>query len=435
MLPRPNVAKLKPLRIQKKKKKSFKDSGWLYVLAPAFILVGGVLTLGYITFTTDALKNKENKAALQWAVKHWQTPIPPQGTPNEQHHLLAQGLQATDCKGCHVRQYEEWSSSLHSQATGAGVLGQYPHFNAAGKAECNVCHAPMFEQWQEVRNEKQWVANPFFSKPLFEEGITCAACHLREHQRHGPPLKPGKESLSQALHGEPIRTAFFQSSEFCKGCHQHHANTLKIGGKTIENTYNEWLQSPAYEQGQTCQSCHMPQGKHLWKGIHDKEMTASGVTISETFSTQTPKIGENFKATLTLKNTASGHRFPTYTTPGIFLKAAFLDEAGQVLPGFYEEAIIQRRLDMSTRPWTEEFDTRLAPNDSLTLIFERKIPAAAKKFMLWVWVEPDHFYEGFYRNLLNSSPRHQGREMLEKALQTTLDRQYSLFAKTLVIDS
>ena len=429
------MAKRKPSGTQKKKKKSFKDSGWIYAAAPLLILVGGILTIGYITFKADALSRKENKPANQWAVAHWQTPIPPQGQPNAQHHLLAQGLHAQDCKSCHVRQYKEWAASLHSQATGPGVAGQYTHFNASGQAECNGCHAPMMEQWQRVRNEaKQWVANPLFRQSLFAEGITCTACHLRQHRRHGPPLEPGKESLSQALHGEPVRTAFFQSSEFCKGCHQHHANTLKLGGKTIENTYNEWLQSPAYEKGQTCQSCHMPDGKHLWKGIHDKEMTASGVTITESFSTPTPKVGESFQATLTLKNTASGHYFPTYTTPAVFLKAAFLDESGAAIPAFYEEKIIQRRLDMTTRPWTEAFDTRLAPQDSITLTFERKVPPNAKKFMLWVWVEPDHFYEGFYRTLLGNQPNHQGRAMLEKALQTTLNRQYSLFSKTLSID-
>ncbi len=425
------MATPKPIRKGIKKKKSFKDSGWIYVVAPLFVLLGGIGMIGYITFTSDTIRGKENKAAGQWAVEHWQTPIPPQGEPLKEHQMLAQGIRAQDCKNCHLDKFEEWSTSLHSQSMGAGIYGQYLQFSGFGKAECNVCHAPMTEQWEQTRNaEKEWKDNALFNKPLFEEGITCAACHLRQHQRHGPPLRPGKESLSQALHGEPARTPFFEAAEFCRGCHQHHANTLKIGGNTIENTYLEWLESPAFEKGQTCQSCHMPDRRHLWKGIHDKEMTASGVTITHSVSPDTPKKGTAFKATLTIKNTGTGHMFPTYTTPGVFLKATFLNANGEVVPQFYEEKIIQRRLNMDQNPWTEYFDTRLAPNEAMTLEFDKTVPPEAHQFMLWIWVEPDHFYEGFFQTTLKNEPNHKGRELLEDALQNTINRQYSLFSKT-----
>ncbi len=421
---------------RKKKKKRASNSNWIYLIAPLLVLVGGVFMLGYITLTSDTIRDKEDKAANLWAIEYWQTPIPSQGEPPSQIHPLAQPLEAKNCKDCHLDKFEEWSSSLHSQAMGPGVYGQYFHFDGANKAECNVCHAPMTEQWEQVRNaDGNWEPNPEFNKSLFEEGITCAACHLRQHQRTGPPLRPGQESLSDALHGAPVRTPFFEASEFCKGCHQHQADTLKIGGNTIENTYIEWLESPAYQQGQTCQSCHMPDRKHLWKGIHDKEMTASGVTIDHTVSSNTPKVGADFRATLTITNTGTGHMFPTYTTPAVFLKAAFLDEKGQAISKFYEEKIIQRRLNMNTNPWTEFFDTRLAPNESLTLEFDKTVPPEAKSFQLWVWVEPDEFYEGFFRTTLRNSPNHKGRALLEEALQTTLDRQYSLFSKKLAVAS
>ncbi|MBF0287380.1 MAG: hypothetical protein HQM14_06125 [SAR324 cluster bacterium] len=418
----------------KRKQKKAKDSSWIYIIAPLLVLLGGVLMLGYITFTSDNLRDKEDPAANQWAVEYWRTPIPDQGNPPPEFHLLAQRVEAKNCKGCHVDKFAEWSSSLHSHAMGPGVYGQYFHFNESSKAECNICHAPMSEQWEDTLDvNKNWEQNPEFNKVLFEEGVTCAACHLRQHQRNAPPLRPGKESLSQALHGEPVRTPFFQASEFCKGCHQHKPDTLKIGGNTIENTYIEWLESPAYEQGRTCQSCHMPDRKHLWKGIHDKEMTASGVTINHSVSSNTPKSGSSFSATLTIKNTGTGHMFPTYTTPAVFLKAAFLNKQGQAIPNFYEEKIIQRRLDMSTNPWTEFFDTRLAPNESLTLEFHKTVPPEAASFQLWIWVEPDEFYEGFFRTTLKNSQTHEGRAQLEDALQTTLDRQYPLFSKTLSV--
>ena len=430
------MVKPKLIRKGKQKNKSIQDSGWIYIIAPLVVLLGGIGIVGYITFTSDIIRGKENKEANLWAVQHWQTPIPPQGEPVKPHHLLARGIQATDCKNCHPDKYAEWAASLHSQTMGPGVYGQFLHFNAAGQAQCNICHAPSTEQWQETQTANGlWQENSHFNEPLLKEGITCTACHLRQHQRHGPLLQEGKESLSQALHGEAVRTPFFSASEFCKSCHQHKATTLKIGGNTIENTYIEWLNSPAYKNGQTCQSCHMPGRRHLWKGIHDKEMTASGVTITQSMHPQKPKVNVSFKASLSINNTGVGHMFPTYTTPAVFLKAAFLDDAGKVVPGYYEEKIIQRRLNMATDPWTEYFDTRLAPNESMTLEFERKVPLDAKQFMLWIWVEPDQFYEGFFRTTLRNSPHHAGRALLEEALQTTLDRQYSLFSKKIPVES
>lgn len=425
----------KPKRISSRNNKKKTESSWPYLVAPIIILIAGLGFIGYYTQYSDTLVAKENKEANLWAVNHWQTPIPLQGEAPENYQLLTKGLQATDCRNCHIDKYEEWSQSLHAEAMGPGVVGQYPHFGGAEKASCNRCHAPMTEQWEEIQNDsKQWVKNAAFQKPLHDEALTCAACHLRNHQRIGPPLRPGKESLSQALHGEPLRTDFFESSEFCKRCHQHsETESAKIGGKVVQNTFIEWLESPAYDEGKSCQSCHMPDRKHLWKGIHDKGMTASGVTITHSMSTKTPKVGDDFEATLTLTNTGTGHYFPTYTTPAVFLKASFLDESGSAVPNYYAEQIIQRRLNMSRQPWTETFDTRVAPNDSITLNFEKEIPPQAKSFMLWVWVEPDHFYEGFYRSTLRNSPNHKGRSQLEEALQTTLDRQYSLFSVTIPI--
>ncbi len=363
---------------------------------------------------------------------YWDTPIPLQGTPPENFHLLAKGISVKDCANCHVDKFQEWSESLHSETMGNGVLGQYPHFDASSIAQCNTCHAPMSEQWQYLPQGNSWAENSKFDQSLLKEGLSCAACHLRNHQRNAPPLKEGKISLSAALHGAAVRSSYFEDSKFCAKCHQHQEGP-QPGGKFVENTYQEWLQSPAFKKGQTCQSCHMPDRKHLWKGIHDKQMTLSGVSVSYTTNLENPKIGDVINTSLTIQNTETGHMFPTYTTPAIFVKTALLDINGRAIPGFYEEKIIQRRLNMSTYPWTEYFDTRIAPDESVTLKFDRKIPSNAKSLKLWIWVEPDHFYEGFYRSILKNSPNHRGYKQLSQALQTTLDRQYALFSKTIQI--
>ena len=425
----------------KKKKSSKKKSSegnrknWFYVMPPAFMLFAGILGLFYLSFSQDELSARENKEANRWRVSYWKYPIPFQGEAPESNHPLSRSLTASSCAKCHPQKHKDWNASLHSQAMSPGIMGQYPHFSNGEKASCNVCHAVMREQVATLWDAKEgsWKNNEKFDAGLQHEGITCAACHLRQHQRNGPPLREGSAPVSQAIHGEAQRTAFFETSEFCRGCHQHEQGTMQPGGKPVENTYMEWLQSPAYDSGKTCQSCHMPDRQHMWKGIHDRKMTASGVTIKSEVSTARPIVGQTFKASLKITNTGTGHSFPTYTTPAVFLKAAFLDANGKVVSGdFYEEYLIQRRLNMSTSPWTEFFDTRLSPGESATLVFDKTVPPEAVSFKLWIWVTPDHFYEGFYKTLLND-PTHEGKAMLQEALNIAEARQYSLFDKTLPV--
>ena len=66
-------------------------------------------------------------------------------------------------------------------------------------------------------------------------------------------------------------------AEFCSSCHQFDA-ALAVNGKPLENTVAEWQASPQASQGVTCQTCHMPDRQHLWRGIHDPAMVASGLT-------------------------------------------------------------------------------------------------------------------------------------------------------------
>lgn len=407
------------------------------MLPPLFVLVGIVGLMIVQVIEKDKLSAHENRDSKSWLAKYWQTPIPLQGPVPPTHHPLAQGIHPKDCSNCHPDKFKDWSASLHGNAMGPGILAQYASFNSSEKAECNICHAPLSEQWQEIKNEGgEWQHNFHFQPDLENQGVSCAACHLREHKRHGPPLTIDKESLSEALHGVPERTPIFESSEFCRGCHQHGADSLHINGKPIENTYNEWLQSPAFKEGKTCQTCHMPERRHLWKGIHDQEMTAAGVTISHSQSSSQPRIGEKFAATLSIRNTGTGHHFPTYTTPAIVLKAAFLDETGKVVAKeYYQEKIIQRRLDMSTDPWTEEFDTRLAPGQEISLSFDQIVPLKARMFKLWVWVEPDQFYEGFYQSMLENKPPDPVMKEYNIAMDAARNNQYVLFNFELEVHS
>jgi hypothetical protein len=397
------------------------------------IAAAGVGAWLHLARDGESLRAQPNIEAALWAEAYWQRPIAPQGPPPPHHLAAAKSLQPEDCGACHPAQYAGWKDSLHAAAMGPGVVGQFPTLSHAEQTECYACHAPLSEQYPRLPGPEGLAENAIHDAALAAKGLVCAACHLRGHQRHGPPLREGAAGVSSAVHGDPVRTPFFGSSEFCKGCHQHPESAMKVNGKPVENTYNEWLASPQAAEGITCQGCHMPDRQHLWRGIHDKEMTLSGVTI-ETEVPEAPRAGDNLKAVLRVTNTGTGHAFPTYTTPAVYLRAALIGADDRPLRGHYEEVILQRRLDMSTSPWGEDFDTRLLPGESAMVAFNRVIPAEAATLALWVWVNPDQFYNGFFTQKLEQGGANiPGRAPLAEALEATERRQYLLWSKRVPI--
>ncbi len=82
----------------------------------------------------------------------------------------------------------------------------------------------------------------------------------------------------------------------------------------LENTWAEWAASPQAREGETCQSCHMPDRRHLWRGIHDPEMVRGAVPVElvPVRATAGRADGE-----LRIRSEGVGHAFPTYTTPRV----------------------------------------------------------------------------------------------------------------------
>lgn len=375
-------------------------------------------------------------AAEAFLRPYWETPIPLQGPAPEGYAAPARSIAPEQCGLCHYQQYLDWRESWHARALGPGLLGQFARMTPAQQTGCQRCHAPLGEQWPVLPGKT--APNAAYDAALREEGLVCAACHLRRHRRHGPPADParvaaGTAGASALLHGAPVRTPHFRASAFCQACHQHPATAVQVNGKPIENTYGEWLASPAAARGQTCQTCHMPGGRHLWRGIHDAELTRAGVTVQATVAPDAPRVGTALRARLTLENTGVGHAFPTYTTPAVYLRAALLDAAGKVLPGTFAEQVLQRRLNLGTSPWSEDFDTRVLPGQRATLRYERTVPPGAVALYLWVWVEPDHFYTGFYRSLLARGGERPGADALREALRRSLASPYRLFGRRIPV--
>src|SRR3972149_4806383 len=81
-----------------------------------------------------------------------------------------------------------------------------------------------------------------------------------------PASEPPRERLP---HNGAPRTPAFLRAEFCRDCHQFPPDGFALNGKLLENTYAEWKASPFARAGVQCQDCHMPDRRHLWRGIHD----------------------------------------------------------------------------------------------------------------------------------------------------------------------
>jgi len=367
--------------------------------------------------------------------RHWPgDTIAPQGVPPESYSSLEASLSAVDCGVCHPRQFQDWQTSLHSRAMGPGVAGQTVDMrkhDPAGARMCWRCHAPLAEQQPLLQQpaDGRWVANPAFDAGLQQQGLTCAACHVRAHRRFGPPARTQGESLAHA--GFSVQTAFGKSA-FCAHCHQFPPGEYALNGKLMENTYNEWLASDYARQGVQCQDCHMPDRRHLWRGIHDPAMVKKAVTITVSGAQNPLRVGDMLEASIRVLNSGTGHYFPTYVTPKVFVRAQLLGAAGEAVSGSLREAIIGRETtpDLSR----EIYDTRIAPGDFVDISYAQPLPRPGLQLWIEVRVEPDHFYERFYRGLLQNGAPQQGRAAIEQALANAQQSSFVIFERTLPLD-
>lgn len=338
--------------------------------------------------------------------KHWADPVLPQGNAPDGFSFLESSLSAGACGTCHKDQFESWRSSLHSHAVGDGLLWQFDLLDQAQANRCMRCHAPLAEQKALLAMEQGWAAVPatpppdFIAPTLGHEGVTCAACHLRGHVRFGPaPIQP---LAGERAHAGFVTSPAFEDSRFCAFCHQFPESGPRLAGKLQEDTYEQWKASP-YNPKTSCQSCHMPDRKHQWRGIHDPEMTRKAIDVA--LEIRRDEAG-GYYASAKVSNVGAGHHFPTYMVPKVVLNYNLVE--GKRKP---------RRLDIRGIGWI--VDTQITRE-----IADTRIPAGASKefsvpfspppgkdwrIELVVEVQPDEHYERLFADSLKSqtglSPR------------------------------
>ena len=373
------------------------------------------------------------RAVDDFVARHWRAPLPAQGQPPARFSAVEASLAPASCGACHPAQLADWRTSLHARAMGPGVAGQLVEMLQTAPADalgCQTCHAPLAEQRPLLGADARHAANPVYDPALRAEGLVCAGCHVRAHERFGPPRRDG--SLASAApretlpHGGVTRTPAFLASEFCRSCHQFTGDGFALNGKLLENTYEEWKASRFARQGVQCQDCHMPERRHVWRGIHDPEMVRSGLTIAARAEGLPVRPGGTVTGTLRVTSSRVGHAFPTYVTPRVVLRAELVDTEGRPIAGSRVERIIAREvaLDLSR----EERDTRLLPGQTAELRYRRRIDRDDIRLRFLVIVEPDAFYTKFFETLLGQGAG-AGAADIRKALDDTRRSPFTVFER------
>ena len=296
-------------------------------------------------------------------------------------------LSAESCGTCHRDIYEEWKTSIHAHAY------EDPFFQAYWKRDNNIwvclnCHTPLENQQptliKEIPRGRVERAiqepNPHYDPEFQKEGITCAACHVRD----GVILGPYDDSAA------PHSTRFdpsFRTAQVCYRCHNVVSGPAQFYNVGPCGTYAEY--EGRYfmkERGLICQSCHMPEvtrpvveggpirrgRRHLWRGGHDPDMIKRAVAIQVQADPLDPKPGEPVQFTLTLINAGAGHKIPTGDPDRYFtVEFQVRNQRGEVLQ---QQSNTMGRWILWQPVILEVYDNRLLPLASRDYSFTYRLP-------------------------------------------------------------
>lgn len=298
---------------------------------------------------------------------------------------LVQGLANTTsqaCAACHFEAHGSWKASGH--ARGWQDPGFVESVRLADTPACTTCHLPLLEQsptltlYPTDEVDKHVASkNPGFSASLRLEGVTCAACHVRDGKivATRPP-----EDLGPAPH--PFTwSEDLTRSEGCAACHQL---TWEDAKAPIYDTYGEWKRSPYAEAGIACQDCHGGRGADDAAPFSHRmpRLTERAVSVL----LDLPSLGlvrgeeEPVRLGITLQNSGAGHAFPTGSPfSGVRLRARIVgppDRKGAPFETVVLEHDLGRRLTEGP-PWDVVEDTRIPAAGQVELEAELQIPYGA----------------------------------------------------------
>lgn len=283
-----------------------------------------ILLLGIVFFLNPKGIYKLSEKTAQY--------IPHQETP-----AGSISLKAKDCGTCHTEIYQEWQTSLHSKAFIDPFFTAYLKKDK-GDPTCSVCHTPLENQSPIILasesglyNDLKTTPNPKYDPELQKEGVTCAACHVKD----GIVIGPYRKKTLNAPHPVGYDEKFLKKS-LCQQCHEVPSKDFSLMNEGVCSTGMESNTGIWAARGYVCQDCHMPAvnrplmtgfpsragRKHLWPGAY------STTQLKKVFTFKAEKNQENLKITIT--NSGAGHKAPTGDTDRfIELEFFWIDKNGQ----------------------------------------------------------------------------------------------------------
>jgi hypothetical protein len=286
--------------------------------------------------------------------------------PNGLASLSAQG-----CNACHWAAHDTWSGSAHAKAWSDEVF-QTALKSAGGSTTCTSCHLPLASQHDQLAagyvdgdlTRPRLQANAAFDLTLRGEGVTCAACHVREGTIVGTRPAP------DAPHPVAV-SAELSDPAMCATCHQL---SWPDGDRPFYDTYGEWKGSAYATAGVTCQDCHMAPTTGATVPGSDGTLPSHALgadprrAISALLSMPKASVvrGQPVDVSLTLQNTGAGHSFPTGNPFKQYrVEVVLLDAANKELaPAF--STVLARTVETKA-PYRTTADTRLAPGAQRTV--------------------------------------------------------------------
>jgi mono/diheme cytochrome c family protein len=214
------------------------------------------------------------------------------------------------CEPCHEAIYDDWNGSRHrvSWTNDLMIAG----FVAEPLPFCVNCHAPLVGQRDEVLANRAFYAAldprsratsipPRKPEPTAAHGIHCATCHVRD----------GQMLAAEASGFSPHDTRevpAMREGDFCIDCHEFPMPVTRNGETVLsdapmQQTGTEWRAWIAAGGDQTCQDCHMPGGRHVFRGAHDRDWLRQSVRVD--------LVVRAGRAHFTLQSVDVGHALPT----------------------------------------------------------------------------------------------------------------------------
>ncbi|MCP9448693.1 MAG: cytochrome c family protein [Nitrospira sp.] len=309
------------------------------------------------------------------------------------------GLKAESCGVCHPDIYNEWKTSIHAQAY------DDPFFQAYWTKDkriwvCLNCHTPLENQQptliKAIPRERVERAvqepNPRYDPDYQREGVTCAACHVRDGVILGP--------YEDAKAPHPTKyDPMFRTTQLCQRCHSVVGGPAQFYNGGPCGTYTEFEDGYwSKERGYICQTCHMPKierpvavggpvrtgRRHLWRGGHDPEMLKRAIDVKLAAEPAEPKPGDRVRVTLTLTNAGAGHKLPTGDPDRHFtVEFAVRDRDGRVLK---DQSDTMGRWILWQPAIVELYDNRLMPLASRAYTFDYRWPREGENQTLSITV-------------------------------------------------